>query len=85
MSTRGASVCVLNTPTGLPDWTIFVDYNNNDVLDVGEPSAVTGPDGSYTITKQKKLTDTAWIGIPEPGTLALFGIGLAGLAVRRRS
>jgi hypothetical protein len=34
---------------GLADWTIFVDYNNNGVLDAYEPSAMTGADGSYKI------------------------------------
>ena len=35
---------------GLPGWTIYVDQNANGQLNVGEPSAVTGADGSYTIT-----------------------------------
>jgi len=35
---------------GLAGWTIFVDYDNDGVLDAGEPSAVTAADGSYTIT-----------------------------------
>jgi len=34
---------------GLGGWTIFVDYNGNGAYDVGEPSDVTGPDGSYSI------------------------------------
>jgi hypothetical protein len=35
---------------GMGGWTIFVDYNDNFTPDVGEPSAVTAADGSYTIT-----------------------------------
>ena len=35
---------------GLGGFTIYVDYNGNGVFDDGEPSAVTGADGSYTIT-----------------------------------
>jgi len=34
---------------GLPNWTIYVDYDGDGVLDAGEPSAVTGADGKYTI------------------------------------
>ena len=29
---------------------VFLDYNNNGVLDAGEPSARTGADGSYTLS-----------------------------------
>ena len=36
---------------GLSGWTVYVDYNNNGVFDSAtEPSAVTGPGGTYTIT-----------------------------------
>ena len=39
----------LNEP-GLSGWTIYVDYNNNGSFQSAtEPSAVTGPDGTYTI------------------------------------
>jgi len=34
---------------GLPDWTIYVDYNDNDIRDAIEPYAVTGNNGRYTI------------------------------------
>jgi hypothetical protein len=34
---------------GLAGWTIYVDYNNNSILDANEPSGVTGDDGSYAI------------------------------------
>ncbi len=36
--------------TGLAGWTIYVDYDNDGVLDAGEPSAVTAADGTYTIS-----------------------------------
>jgi hypothetical protein len=29
ISTRGASACVLNTPTGLPDWTSRVSSSSS--------------------------------------------------------
>src|SRR5205823_91070 len=34
----------------LAGWTVYADRNNNYRLDAGEPSAVTGADGSYTLT-----------------------------------
>lgn|GEM_PF-4183794 len=34
---------------GLPGWTIFVDANNNSLLDLDEISAVTAADGSYVL------------------------------------
>jgi hypothetical protein len=35
---------------GLPGWTIFLDSNNNRILDAGETSVTTGADGSYAFT-----------------------------------
>ncbi|HKP88982.1 MAG TPA: SdrD B-like domain-containing protein [Thermoleophilaceae bacterium] len=34
---------------GLAGWSVYVDYDNDGARDSGEPSAVTGPDGSYEI------------------------------------
>ena len=34
---------------GLEGFTIYVDLNDNEVLDLDEPSAVTGSDGTYSI------------------------------------
>lgn len=34
----------------LPGWTIYVDLDNNGVLDNGEPFAVTNANGEYSIT-----------------------------------
>jgi hypothetical protein len=34
---------------GLPGWTIYIDQNNNGVLDSNEPSAVTDNNGNYFI------------------------------------
>jgi len=33
---------------GLAGWTIYLDLNNNNQLDQGEPSTITGQDGSYS-------------------------------------
>jgi VCBS repeat-containing protein len=37
------------TEPGLAGWTVYADLNNNRRLDAGEPSAVTGADGSYAL------------------------------------
>lgn len=37
--------------TGLPNWTIFLDENGNDVLDGGEASQLTDAGGHYTFTR----------------------------------
>ncbi len=36
--------------SGLAGWTVYVDVNNNGVLDPSEPSAVSDANGNYTIT-----------------------------------
>ncbi len=35
--------------SGLGGWTIYADSNANQTLDAGEPSALTSPDGQYTL------------------------------------
>ena len=35
---------------GLSGWTIYIDLNNNDTLDVGEPTTVTDANGFYEFT-----------------------------------
>ncbi|MFC1971395.1 hypothetical protein ACFLV0_05685 [Chloroflexota bacterium] len=58
---------------GLEGWTIFVDYNDDGVLDANEPSAVTLDNGRYTITgiepgtwKVKEVTQAGWTNL-SPG------------------
>ncbi len=52
---------------GLGGWTIYVDYDDDGVLDEGEPFAVTASDGPYTISgiapgtwKVKEVAQTGW-------------------------
>ena len=42
---------------GLEGWTIFVDYDNDNILDDDEPFTVTDEDGGYTITD---ITPGTW-------------------------
>ena len=35
---------------GLADWRIYADLNNNGVLNVGEPSTLSGPSGNYVLS-----------------------------------
>ena len=65
---------------GLSGWTVYVDYNNNGVLDSAtEPSALTGPGGTYTILgvtpgvwKVREVGQTGWTNTV-PGTADIFG------------
>ena len=52
---------------GLPGWTIYVDYDNDGILDANEPSAVTGATGAYTISginpgtwRVKEVAQAGW-------------------------
>ena len=56
MERQGNSGSLTAPDVGLGGWTIFVDYDNDGVLDAGEPSAVTAADGSYKITGIKDGT-----------------------------
>ena len=51
VDTDGDAVLDQDEP-GLAGVTIYVDLNNNDTLDADEPTALSGPDGSYTIVFQ---------------------------------
>ena len=52
---------------GLPGWVIYVDYDDDGVLDAGEPSATTDANGDYTITgvvpgtyKVREVAQAGW-------------------------
>jgi hypothetical protein len=65
---------------GLGGWTIYVDYNDNSVKDIGEPFAVTSSDagtlGQYTIPgvipgtwNVREVQQTGWVcSFPNAGT-----------------
>ncbi|MCU0979313.1 MAG: S8 family serine peptidase, partial [Pirellulaceae bacterium] len=52
--------------SGLAGWTVFVDLDEDRILDADEPRAVTGADGGYTVT-----------GLP-PGTHRVLEVQQAG-------
>ncbi|MBT9315774.1 Calx-beta domain-containing protein [Leptothoe spongobia] len=43
---------------GLPNWTVYIDANDNKQLDSGEISTITESDGSYSFTNLNKGTYT---------------------------
>ena len=65
---------------GLSGWTVYVDYNNDGVFQSAtEPSAVTGPGGTYTITgvtpgtwNVREVGQTGWTN-SFPATSDVFG------------
>ncbi len=40
------------TELGVAGFTVYVDVNGNDVIDVGEPAAITDAMGNYVITSE---------------------------------
>ena len=65
---------------GLPGWTIYADYNNDGVFQIGdEPSVATGPGGVYTMSgvlpgvwKVREVRQTGWTN-SFPATSDAFG------------
>ncbi len=56
-----------STESAKADWTIFLDSNNNGILDNGETSTTTGTDGTYSFTslspetyKVREATQSGW-------------------------
>ena len=61
-----------------------------DGVSLSPDSVMGGGNGSYRsaahVTRIGQNNDSGWIGaIPEPGTGALLGLGLLGLASRKRA
>jgi hypothetical protein len=55
------------TDPGLEGWTVFLDLNTDQVLDAGEPFAVTDPTGYYAITdvapgqyRVREIVEAGW-------------------------
>ncbi len=56
----------VNEP-GLSGRTIYLDTNNNQLIDTGEPSTVTDVDGSYSFTNLATLTTYSVVEVPQEG------------------
>ena len=52
-------------------FTMYVDVNGNDKIDIGEPAATTGSDGKYLI-RSNKLGSYAVREVPLPGWTQIF-------------
>jgi len=72
---------VFDTPgePGLAGWVIYVDYNNNGVLNVGEPSGTSAADGTFSFTginpgtwKVREVAQAGWF-CSAPTTVDAFG------------
>jgi hypothetical protein len=51
---------------GTPNWTVYIDQNQNGKLDAGEPSTTTDQDGNYAFTGVVPGTYTV-AEVPQPG------------------
>jgi hypothetical protein len=59
------------TETAVAGFTMYVDVNGNDKIDIGEPAATTGSDGQYLI-RSNKLGTYAVREVPLPGWTQIF-------------
>jgi RHS repeat-associated protein len=59
---------------GLPNWTVYLDTNNNGRLDPGEPTAVSGANGVFTIANVAPGTYTVRE-VPQVGWVQTAPVG----------
>ncbi|CCQ75575.1 PEP-CTERM sorting domain-containing protein [Magnetospira sp. QH-2] len=67
-------------------WTadLFQGVINNVAIVPRYSGAASGPDASWNVAGFMMVRDSGADQVPEPATLALFGMGLAGLGIARR-
>ena len=75
--------------TGLAGWTVYLDRNDDDVLDADEPRAVTIRDDPGTVADEIGISVFAWLSprdytvteVPQPGWVQTRPGGLGSWAV----
>ena len=80
----------INTGTGLPKWSTFVDgdiinaYSVYSLDNLSNPTAYQNKSGQLLVTGHNANTGGGSSTIPEPASLSLLGLGLAGFIFSKK-
>jgi serine-aspartate repeat-containing protein C/D/E len=69
------------TEPALPNWQIYIDLNNNGIVEPGEPTTLTNAQGNYTFANivpgtylVREVVQSAWVQTtPNPGPIIITG------------